>query len=200
MPRAVAADYGGVAGPDWYGGVARRIAAQVDDEPWIAILHSGAGGFAPAIAAAPSTHLAGFVFIDAMLPYPGRSWLQTAPTLGERLAALTTDGQLAPWNRWFDPDPTPRLLPDPAMRDAFVAALPRVPFAFLEVVSPDEHRWARLPAAYVQLSAAYDAEAAEAERRGWPLRRARLHHLAMVSDPDKVAALLTDLPMSPPPA
>ena len=37
-------------------------------------------------------------------------------------------------------------------------------------------------------------KAAEAGRRGWTVRRAKLHHLAMASDPDKVAALLADLP------
>jgi len=133
-----------------------------------------------------------------VLPYPGLSWLQTAPALAERLAGLTTNGRLAPWNQWFDPDPTAWMLPDPADREAFVRGLPRVPFAFAEATCPDQDQWERLPAAYVQLSGAYEAEAREAERRGWPVRRAALHHLAMVSDPDKVAALLIDLPLSPP--
>jgi hypothetical protein len=198
MPDAVAIDYGGVSGPDWYDGVGARIARQVDAAPWIAVLHSGAGGFAPSIAAA-SVNLAGLVFADALLPYPGRSWLQTAPpALAERMAALTTDGLLPTWNHWFDPDPTPRLLPDEAMRTAFLNELPTAPFAFLEAVCPDHRQWERLPAAYLRLSEAYEPEAAQAELRGWPVRRARLHHLAMLSDPAKVAALLTDLPMSPP--
>ncbi len=88
-------------------------------------------------------------------------------------------------------------MPDAATRNAFVASLPRVPVAFLKAVCPDQPQWRQLPAAYLLLSPAYDAEAAEATRRGWPVRRADLHHLAMVSDPDKVAALLTELPLSP---
>jgi len=200
LPGAVAVDYGGLCGPDWHDGVGLRIAAQVDDAPWIAVLHSGAGGFAPSIAAA-SQRLAGLFFVDAVLPATGRSWLQTAPAaLSARLARLATDGLLAPWNRWFEPDPTLRLLPDPASREAFVRDLPRVPFAFLEAVCPDHRQWARLPAAYLRLSEAYEAEATQAELRGWPVRRTRLHHLAMASDPDKVAAFLKDLPMSPPTA
>jgi pimeloyl-ACP methyl ester carboxylesterase len=195
LPGAIAVDYGEVTGPDWYADAAARIAAPVDSEPWIAVLHSGAGGFAPALAAA-SDRLAGLIFVDAVLPYPGRSWRETAPALAERVAALATEGLLPRWNRWFDPDPTPRLLPDAAIRDAFVADLPRVPCAFLDAICPDQRRWEQLPAAYLQLSAGYQAEADEAARRGWPVRRAALHHLAMVSDPDKVAALLTDL--SPP--
>ncbi|HXQ14538.1 MAG TPA: hypothetical protein VN814_07960 [Caulobacteraceae bacterium] len=198
-PDAVAVDYGGVAGPGWYAGAAERINSRVDTAPWTAVLHSGAGGFAPALAAS-AARLTGFIFVDAVLPYPGRCWRETAPELARRLAGLTTDSLLPPWNQWFGHDPTPQLLPDGATRDAFISDLPRVPLAFLEAVCPDQRQWERLPAVYLQLSKAYAFETAEAERRGWPVRRAALHHLAMVSDPDKVAALLIDLPMSSPDA
>jgi hypothetical protein len=194
MPDAIAADYGGVSGPDWYDGVARRVASQVGDEPWIAVLHSGAGGFAPAMAAASPT-LAGFIFVDAVLPYPGQSCLATAPADHvENLKRLTTDGRLAPWNQWFEPDPTPRLIPDVRHREAFIADLPRVPFAFLEAVAPAQSQWERLPCAYVQLSRIYQETADKAQQRGWPVRRARLHHLAMLSDPEAVAGLLRGFP------
>jgi hypothetical protein len=194
LPNAVAIDYEGVSGPDWYAGVGRRIASQADgDRPWAAVLHSGAGGFAPAIAAA-ATRLASLIFIDAVLPFPGMSYLDNAPAaLADRLRRVTTNGLLAPWNRWFDVDPLPRLIAEPRARRAFARALPQAPFAFLEAVSPADPDWERLPAAYVRLSAAYEDEAVEAERRGWRVRRANLHHLAMVSDPDAVAALLADL-------
>ena len=78
----------------------------------------------------------------------------------------------------------------------FLADLPRVPFAFLEAVCRDGDEWECLPAAYVQLSRGYEAEAAQAEARGWTVRRAPLNHLAMLSDPHQVAALLRDLPES----
>ena len=195
----MAVDYGSVSGPDWYEGAAARIVAQVDDTPWIAVMHSGAGGLAPALAVG-ARHLAGLIFMDALLPYPGRSWLQTAPpALAARLSTLTTDGRLAPWSQWFDVDVLQRLLPDEATRTAFFENQPRVPFAFLEAVCPDLRQWEHVPSAYLRLSEAYEAEAAEADRRGWPVRRAQLHHLAMLSDPDKVADVLTDLRMSLPP-
>jgi hypothetical protein len=194
LPDSIAYDFGGVSAPDWYEGVARRIVAQCDESPWIAVLHSGAGGFAPAIASA-ATRLAGLIFVDAVLPYPGKNYIETASAdFIARLRRLTHDGYLAPWNRWFEADPLPRLVPDAATREAFKRDLPRVPSAFLEVVSPDTSEWENLPAAYVQLSKAYDEEAAEAERRGWTMRRAKLHHLAMTSEPTKVAELLSGLP------
>ena len=193
LPDAVVVDYGGVSGPDWYEGVARRIADQVDGQPWVAVLHSGAGGFAPAIAAV-ARELAGFVFVDAVLPYPGRSNLETAPAaLQDQLRRLATDGRLAPWNQWFGEDPLPRLIPDEALRVAFLAAQPRVPFAFLEAVSPADAAWETLPCAYLQLSKGYEATADKAEARGWPVRRVRLNHLGMCSDPAAVAGELLAL-------
>lgn len=192
LPGAVAVDYGVVASPNWYEGVASRIVAQVDDAAWVAVLHSGAGGFAPAIAAA-AQRLAGVIFMDAVLPYPGASWKDTAPpALVARLTKLSTEGLLPTWDRWFGPDTLGRLLPDPTARAAFVAGLPRVPAAFLTARSPAD-AWEHIPAAYLRLSDGYEAEAAEAERRGWPVLRAPLQHLAMVTDPDKVADLLTQL-------
>jgi len=193
LPGALAADYGVVSGPDWYAGPARRIAAQADGRPWLAVMHSGAGGFAPAIAAA-AADLAGLIFVDAVMPYPGRSCLATAPdALAAQLRALTTDGLLAPWNQWFGDDPTPRLIPDDEARAVFLADLPRLPFAFLEAVAPPDAAWTRLPAAYLQLSKGYEATADAAAARGWPVRRLRLNHLAMASHPDAVAEQLVAL-------
>ena len=195
LPDAIAVDYGGVSAPDWYEGLARRIAVQAGETPWVAVLHSGAGAFAPALAAA-SPSLAGLVFIDAVLPYPGASALDAAPAAQvEQLKAFATDGLLAPWNTWFPEDPLPRLLPDAEMREAFVRDLPRTPFAFLEARSPDRSEWERLPAAYIQLSRIYEDQAARAQARGWTVRRARLNHLTISSHPAEVAGLLSDLPL-----
>ncbi|WP_293676840.1 hypothetical protein [uncultured Phenylobacterium sp.] len=192
LPDAVVADYGCVTGPDWYGRVGRAVAAQAGEAPWTAVLHSGAGGFAPALARAAAS-LAGFIFVDAILPHPGRSVLDTAPAeMIAQLRRVTTDGLLAPWNRWFDVDPTEQMIPDPEARAAFVRDLLRTPFAFLEAVAPDDSAWEVLPAAYIQLSRNYDRTAERAAARGWRVSRERLHHLAMASHADRVASLLLD--------
>lgn len=194
LPDAIVADYGGVSAPAWYEGVARRVVAACDGRPWIAVLHSGAGGFAPAIASA-AENLAGFIFVDAVLPYSGKSCLENAPAdLAEQLRRLTIKGYLAPWNEWFEADPTSKLIADSVARDSFVRDLPRVPFAFLEEIARADPGWERLPSAYVQLSRIYRDAADQAERMGWIVRRAKLHHLAMFTDPVKVADLLIGLP------
>lgn len=193
LPDTVAVDYGGVSGPDWHQGAASRIAAQIHSGPWVAVLHSGAGAFAPSLADA-SANLAGFLFVDAGLPTPGHSSLDGAGSeFVARLRARTTDGVLAPWNSWFDVDPTERMIPDAAARAAFIAAQPRVPFAFLEAPCPGSIAWESLPCAYLQLSRAYEADALAAKQRGWPVERLRANHLAMCGDPARVAAAILKL-------
>ncbi len=187
LPDAVAVDYGGVSGPDWYDGAALRIAAAMGEGPWIAVLHSGAGGFAPALAEAEA---AGLIFVDAVRPHPGRSLREVEPGFVDYLAARATDGHLPPWNRWFEEDPLPRLLPDPALREAVIADLPRTPLGFLDAVPRASDAWETLPAAYLQLSRRYAPQADWAQARGWPVRRLDLHHLGMVTHPGEVAAAL----------
>lgn len=190
LPEAVAVDYGGVQPPDWYEGVARRTAAVMGEGPWIAVLHSGAGAFAPSLAEAGAS---GLIFVDAVRPHPGRSLRQVDPEVVAHLEVRAFDGCLAPWNLWFDRDPLQRFLPDPAQRAAFVADLPRPPVGFLHAVAPASGDWERAPAAYLRLSRRYTDQADWAEARGWPVRRADLHHLAMISHPGSVAAQLQAL-------
>jgi hypothetical protein len=190
LPGALAVDYGGVSGPDWYAGAARRIAAAMGEGPWIAVLHSGAGGFAPALAEAGA---AGLIFADAVRPHPGRSLREVDAAFVGYLADRATDGLLPPWNRWFEKDLLAKALPDPAAREAFEADLPRTPLAFLEAVPPLSDAWETLPAAYLQLSRRYAPQADWAEARGWPVRRLDLHHLAMASHPQEVAEAVRDL-------
>ena len=187
LPGAVAVDYGGVRAPDWYDGVAARVAEAMRERPWIAVLHSGAGPFAPSLAEAGAR---GLIFVDAVRPHPGRSLRQVDPDIVAHLEARASDGRLAPWNLWFDQDPLPRFLPDPVVRAAFVADLPRPSLAFLDAVAPVSDGWERLPSAYLQLSGRYAAQAEWACSRGWPVARADLHHLAMASHPAEVAACL----------
>jgi hypothetical protein len=193
LPQALVIDYGGVSGPDWYDGAAGRICADADDRPWTAVLHSGAGGFAPSLAA-HATHLKGVVFVDAVLPHPGRSAAEMAPPAQiDQLRGVTRDGLLAPWDRWFPPGLLQAWIPDDDARDAALADMPRVPFAFLEAPMPDDARWESLPSAFLQLSDGYARNAARAEGRGWPVARLASSHLGMVSEPDTVATALVTL-------
>lgn len=194
--QAVAIEYGGVAGPAWYAGAAERVASgfEPDEGSTIIVVHSGAGGLVPAIVEAMIPRPAAVIFVDAILPHPGQSWLQTAPaSLAHRLGGLEVDGVLPPWNTWFQEDPIVQLIPDIDERASFVAELPRVALAYFAAPAPTDAGWESIPKAYLQLSDAYDAEAREARRRSWRVDCAGLHHLAMVTAPDRVAAMLMRL-------
>jgi hypothetical protein len=193
LQDACTVDYAGVSGPDWFDAAARRIVAEVDDLPWAAVLHSGAGAFAPSLAEA-ATRLRKLVFVDAILPHPGKSAVETAPPGQiDGLRRLTSEGLIARWDRWFGRGAIEDWVPDAAARATCLADIPQVPFAFLEARAPDHAGWERLPAAYVRLSDGFEANAYRAEARGWDTRRVDLGHLGMISQPAAVAAILSAL-------
>jgi hypothetical protein len=190
---AVAVDYGGLGETPTYAAVADRVASALPGEGWTVVVHSGAGGLAPSIVAALAAP-AGVVFVDAILPHPGRSWMQTAPpALVHHLRGLVENGMLPPWNMWFASDPVERMVTNGSLRAVVVEEMPLIPLAWLEATAPELAGWAALPCAYLQLSSAYAAETGQAQARGWPVERLGLHHLAMITDPGKVAQALTRL-------
>src|SRR5579863_4459995 len=66
------------AGPPYFSRQAEVIARSASAQPAILIGHSGAG---PLLAAAAALlgQVRGYIFVDAGLPAPGRSWMDTVP-------------------------------------------------------------------------------------------------------------------------
>jgi pimeloyl-ACP methyl ester carboxylesterase len=180
-----------VAGPPPYQpAIASAVAAAVEGPgPVVLVGHSGAGPLLPGIAARVGRRVGALIYVDSLLPYPGRSWADTAPrALLTRLRDLERDGLLPPWHEWFPPEALPRLLPDDAVREAFVGELPRLPFAyFTEPTPPDD--WTG-PAAYLLLSDAYRGDADAARSAGMPVVEHVDHHLAMLTAPAEVGGAL----------
>ncbi len=163
------------------------------DAVWL-VGHSGAGPLLPAVGKELSVPVAGYLFVDAALPHPGRSRLEALPAeFRDRLRALVDEGWLPPWNEWFEPGALERLLPDPTLRAAFVADLPRLPWRMFEEVLPDVAGWPESGCGYLQLSDAYEAEASQAAAAGWPLMHRDGHHLWPLTHPREVAAALLTL-------
>jgi hypothetical protein len=182
-------------GGSHYAAVAAAVAAQTGDAATQSVLvaHSGSGALLPAVAAAvPGT--AGAVFVDALLPHPGQSWMDTAPTaLREHLASLAEDDRLPKWTDWFPPDVIAGLLPDRPERERFAASVPRVPLSYFEETAPDPEAWPPSWCAYVRLSEVYDKEAVEAERSGWPVHRIDGDHLSLMTRPEAIAGVIAGL-------
>ena len=115
----------------WDVAIAGGVAAQLDGAPTVLAVHSGAGALVPALA--NRLDLAAVLFVDAILPTPGRSWFDTAPaSLQEHLRNLAQGGLLPPWPAWFGEAVMSRLLPYAPLREAFEADCPPLPLNYFE--------------------------------------------------------------------
>jgi hypothetical protein len=156
--------------------------------------HSGAGALLAASASAIDPPPAAVLFVDAILPHPGASWLDTAPpALAEQLRALARDGRLPTWDQWLPPGTVDGLLPDAATRGRFLAELPHVPLSYFAETAPRTEPPPPLRYGYLRLSPAYEEAATEADRRGWPTLREETDHLAMLTRPAWAAEHLLGL-------
>jgi pimeloyl-ACP methyl ester carboxylesterase len=182
-------------GPPYHLRQAQVIADCAAGQPAILIGHSRAGPLLATAGTMLGEAVRGYVFVDARLPAPGRSWMETVPPgFAARLRAMADPrGWLPPWSQWWDDEELATLLPDPAVRQEFAAGCPRLPMAMLEEVHPPAPGWPNAPGGYLQLSEAYEGEAARARELGWPVGRQLSHHLALLTAPGQVARELREL-------
>lgn len=181
------------AGPPYYPALADVVAQSSRRYRGIVlVLHSGAGGLLDAIAEAAS--VGGAVFVDAILPHPGQSWMSTLPAeMRGRLRDKARSGRLPVWDQWFPPGAIAQLIGDAQLHSDFVAKLPSVPVAFADEIAPEQTVARPRRCAYLRLSDGYWPEARAAEQRGWPTAHEQCHHLAMLTDPAQVARALRSL-------
>jgi hypothetical protein len=177
------------AGPPYHLRQAQVIADSAAGRPVILIGHSRAGPLLATAGTLLAENVQGYAFVDARLPAPGRSWMDTVrPGLAARLRdKADPQGRLPPWPQWWGEEELAALLPDPAVRKDFVAGSPRLPMAMLEEPHPPAPGWPNAPGGYLQLSEAYEDDAAAARRLGWPVRRQLSHHLGLLTEPGQVA-------------
>lgn len=167
--------------------IARATTAVTNISDTILVAHSGAGALIPAIAEGGTA--SGAIFMDALLPHPGRSWLSTAPdTLKSHLIHLARKGRVPPWHRWWPRGAIRSLFDDPVAYERFASELNDLPLAYFDEPAPTIELPQELACAYLQLGAGYEAEAAVAEKRGWHVVRLLLHHLAVLTHAEEVAA------------
>lgn len=205
IARALARDGYAVAVPDLTGTVvkgapyhlhqARVIADSAAGQPAILIGHSGAGPLLATAGTMLGKQARGYIFVDAGLPTPGRSWMQTVPTdLAAQLREMAdTRGWLPPWSQWWGDTELAALLPDTAVRERFAAGCPRLPLAMFEETHPHAPGWPDAPCGYLQLSEAYEGEVARARELGWQVRQRLSHHLALLTEPGGVSGEIRQL-------
>src|SRR5580704_12796818 len=173
---------------------AQVIARSASGQPAILIGHSGAG---PLLAAAGAIigRVRGYIFVDAGLPMPGQAWMDTVqPDLAAQVREMAdARGWLPPWPQWWGDEAMAGLIPDPGARRHFAAGCPRLPLAMFEEVHPPAPLWPDAPGAYLLLSEAYQDQAARARELGWPVAQQMSHHLALVTEPGRIAGSLREL-------
>jgi hypothetical protein len=183
--------------PPYYENIAKHVADAVRRGPRAEtvtlIAHSGAGALLPIVAEKLDRPCYG-IFVDAILPHPGRSWFDTAPPqLRAHLRGLVRNGFLPPWHQWFPPEVISALISDPEARQRFIGELPRIRIAYLEERAPSGAADRLLRCGYLQLSEGYGAFAIEAEKAGWVTLRASASHLAVLTRPEVVCNALVNL-------
>ncbi len=177
----------------YYPTLCAQLAVQID-VPSVLIVHSGAGGLAAGIVQACAGRIEQVVFVDAILPHPGRSWCSTANTqLVSALKARAVDGLMPSWDQWFPSGTLAGLISDHGVRKRFVRELRPAPVGFLDEVAPDCDLDDTVAWSYLRLSKAYEAEAREARRLGRPTLRLDLDHLVLMREPRPVIAALRNL-------
>jgi hypothetical protein len=159
--------------------------------PVVLVGHSGAGALLGPAGRAVD-HPAGYVFVDAGLPIPGQTPMSTLPPeLALQLHEMVdVDGWLPPWPQWWGEEGLAELVPEVSVRHRFAADCPRIPLAMFYEVQPGG---SVDMAGYLRLSEGYDAPAAQARRRGWPLVELASHHLAPLTNPGLVSIALLHL-------
>ncbi len=162
--------------------------------PVVLVAHSNAGLFLPVIAAELGRQVACLVFADASVPPSSGS----APLAGDDFlpflrGLVEDDGRLPQWTSWWSEDDVAPMLPDSRLRQLVTEEQPRLPLDYYLEAVPVPAGWDDHRCGYLQFSQAYEGEAAEAQRRGWPVRTARGEHLHQVVDPAGVTEALLGL-------
>jgi hypothetical protein len=169
------------------------VAGSVGQRRTVLVGHSHAGPLLPSMGDAVSG-VEGYVFVDARLPTPGKSWFETAPrSLGAQLLAMARDGTLPPWSQWWGPGQLEQLLSDMTVRMRFAAECPPLPLAMFQEALPRSPGWADRPSSYLRLSDAYQQPADQARALGWPVIELAGQHLSILTEPELIIAPLLDL-------
>jgi hypothetical protein len=179
----------------YYPAIGGGVASQIAGEGAAAlIVHSGAGGLAASVVEAAPGLIGQVVFVDAILPHPGRAWFETAgDAFGAGVRSLAAGGEAAPWDQWFPPGALASLIGDHALRKSFLRELKPTPLAYLDEPAPELTAFDAIPWAYLRLSKVYEDEARLARQLGRPTLRLDLHHLALMTHPREVVSSLRNL-------
>ncbi|HEY8202958.1 MAG TPA: alpha/beta fold hydrolase [Actinomycetota bacterium] len=185
------------AGPPYWEHLVDQVVEAVEAGPAIRavtlVAHSAAGPLLPAIEDRLPNPVPCCLFVDATLPArAGPTRVIPARYLAP-LRDLASAGRLPRWSQWWGDEAMASLVPDPALRAEIEQEMPSLPLAWFEEAVPVPPGWPASQCGYLQFSPPYEAEAAEARSRDWPVTKLPGGHLHMIVDPSAVANALLEL-------
>jgi len=188
----------GDAGPPFWPQVAALVRGGVNgtdpSAPVVLVAHSNAGLFLPVIASKLGRRVACLIFADASVPpTSGSAPLAANDFLPFLRGLVEDDGRLPQWTSWWSEDEVAPMLPDPRLREIVTEEQPRLPLDYYLETVPVPAGWDDVRCGYLLFSRAYEGQAAEAQRRGWPVHTVPGEHLHQAVDPAAVTAALLDL-------
>jgi Alpha/beta hydrolase family len=161
------------------------------DQAVVLVAHSGAGVLLPAIREAMVRPVAGYLFVDALLPRNNMSRLDLFESKAavEEFRRAAVNGLLPTWTE----DNLREHIPDDDLRHRFVAELRPLPLAVYEEPIPVFEDWPDAPCGYVLFSPVYKPLAEEAREEDWSYAEYDALHFHMLVDPAAVTNTLIDL-------
>lgn len=184
-------------GPPYLPRLVDRVCAQLPPglaDRVVLVTHSGAGVFAPYLAAAVRARTVAVIFADAALPPVSGSAHVIDSAFLPFLQDLARGGLVPPWPRWWPAEDLAPLFPDRETERVVTAEAPSLPLAFFEEeLPPLPGSWHSCRSAFLCFSEGYQELAAEAASRGWPVRGLPGEHLHMLVRPAQVAGAISDL-------
>ncbi|MBL8929277.1 MAG: hypothetical protein JNL54_04050 [Kineosporiaceae bacterium] len=175
------------------GALAAAGVVEGDAPELVMVPHSNAGHFVPLIASSLPGRVRGQVFVDAALPPPDGETALAEEDFLPFLEQRARGGILPPWTQWWHEHDVAPLFAGVGNRAEVEAEQPRLPLDYYTERVPVPSEWVDVPGAYLWFGPPYDVEAAEAARRGWPVRRVPGLHLHLLVDPVAVAAEIAGL-------
>ena len=179
--------------------VAQQLHLDAEGEHLVLVGHGAAGPLLPQIAFArqsSGTPVAGYVFVDAVLPRTMKAATRLElveaedPVAGVELSHHLTSG--GRYREWTDGELADTVT-NAADRALLLAGLRPRGLDFFTEPLPVPEDWPDAPCGYLQLSEAAAAAARTAELRSWTFCRVDAHHFWSLTDPDAFAATLLPL-------
>lgn len=179
---------------DWIDDVTEFLAAQQHELTLVA--HSFAGYVAAGALARDASRIRTAVFLDAVLPKPGKSWFDVSgPAVEQFMTGLANNGAIP----WFTREQLDQLYPghgiseaDYAWMQAKLTAQPLATYAQPAIAEPLDPAVTRL--SYVRcLRTAPPAADINADRPGWTFRTLDAGHWPMITNPEATTQVIAEL-------